>query len=204
VRIVGISGAQGGGKSSLLNELKARGYTVDDFRVSRAVQAQLGWASLDNVMESFDTMKAFQDEVFNQKYEQDMSYVNNGKPGMVLTERTFADIFAYTQLWAWKLLDDGEDPRKVMPWLGQYYKKCQQAQIECYSATILLPLMSHVVFEVDPHRAKKEDAERVYEEITRFTDLIKFQGHPSFVISEKTVEARADQTEGFLKLAKNP
>lgn len=202
MRIVGISGAQGGGKSSLLNELKARGYTVDDFRVSRAVQAQLGWSSLDNVMESFDTMRAFQDEVFNQKYEQEMSYVNDGKPGMILTERTFADIFAYAQLWTWKLLDNGEDPRKIMAWLGQYYKKCQQAQIECYSATILLPLMPHVVFEADPHRAKKEDTTRVYEEITRFMDLIKFQGHPSFVISEKTIEARADQTEGFLKLAK--
>jgi len=205
VRIVGVSGAQGGGKSSLLNELKLRGYQVDDFRVSRAVQAQLGWDSLDRVMDKYETMKEFQNEVFNQKLRNDSSFKKNGTPGMILTERTFADIFAYTQTWVYKFIDRGEaDEVEGLQWLTSYYKKCQSAQLECYAGTILLPLMPHVVFENDPHRAKREDADRVFEEITRFCDVMKYRGHQSFYITEKSVQRRADEMESFLHLVEKP
>lgn len=201
MRIVGISGAQGGGKTSLLNELNLRGYQVDDFKVSRAVQAQLGWKSLDNVMESFSTMTTFQEEVFNQKLENDLSFSQNGKPGLILTERTFADIFSYAQLWAWKLMYQNDvSEAEGLHWVGQYYKKCADAQLKCYAGTLLLPMMDHIKFENDPHRAKKEDVQRVYEEVQRFCDLMKYRGHKSFSITEKTVERRADQVEGLLKL----
>jgi len=201
MRIVGLSGAQGGGKSSLLNELKSRGYQIDDFRVSRAVQAQLKWDSLDRVMDTWDTMQAFQEEVFAQKRMNDLAIRENGKPGMVLTERTFADIYAYTQSWVWKFIDRDEvSETDGLFWLNSYYRKCKDAQHECYAATLLLPLMSHVIFEEDPHRAKKEDAERVFEEITRFTDVSKYAGMKVFSITEKTVQGRADQVEGYLKL----
>lgn len=201
MRIVGISGAQGGGKTSLLNELKLRGYEVDEFKVSRAVQAQLGWKSLDNVMDNFSTMVTFQDEVYNQKLENDLSFSTNGRPGLILTERTFADVFAYAQLWAYKLMYRGDVPEmEGLRWVNEYYRKCAEAQVKCYAGTLLLPLMNHVKFEDDPHRAKKEDVQRVYEEVQRFCDLAKYRGHKSFAITQMTVEHRANEVEGLLKM----
>ena len=202
MRVVGISGAQGGGKSSLLNELKGRGYEVDEFRVSRAVQAQLGWASLDRVMSSFETMTTFQEEVFKQKYENDLALAKIPSHGMILTERTFMDVYAYAQSWTWKFVDEGIDFEVGSRWLSAYSRKCMSAQMECYAGTILLPLMDHVVFENDPHRAKKEDAARVYEEVASVAQRLKFSGHQSFVLSAKSIHDRADQVEGYLKLVK--
>lgn len=196
--VVGLSGAQGGGKSSLLKELMHRGYHVDQFRVSRAVQAELGWDSLDRVMESFRTMTEFQEEVYNQKYENDYALRDTPNTRVVLTERTFADILAYTQSWTWKFMDRGEiNLDTAMNFLVPYGAKCRRAHEEIYNATLLLPLMKHVVFENDPHRAKEEDAARVYEDVERFARSIAVS-HRVLDITAASIEARATQVENFL------
>lgn len=198
--VVGLSGAQGGGKSSLLKELMARGWELDQFRVSRAVQEQLGWESLDRVMDSPETMIAFQEEVFKQKYEHDRALANDGSDKIILTERTFADINAYTHAWMWKFVDQGKiGLQEAVKFLMSYTTHCQFAQRECYKATLLLPLMEHVVFEHDPHRAKQENAQTVYEEIERFIDAKMPIEYKRLVITCKTIEDRATQVENFLK-----
>lgn len=196
--IIGLSGAQGGGKSSLLNELQTRGYTVDAFRVSRAVQAELGWESLDRVMDSPDTMMAFQDEVFNQKLKNDIAFAKSDE--VILTERTFADIYAYTATWTYKFIDSGSlDVQTGLTWLTGYSVRCEQAQADTYKAALLLPMMSHVVFENDPHRAKQEDVEVVYERIEDFCVRCSFKGVRRFFVTEKSIADRATQVEGFIK-----
>ncbi len=197
--VVGLSGAQGGGKSSLLIELQNRGFKLDQFRVSRAVQAQLGWESLDRVMESPKTMMDFQNEVLNQKYQHDLALTKEGD-GLILTERTFADINAYTHAWTWKFVDQGKlTIQEAVQFLMGYTVHCQHAQMQCYGATLLLPLMSHVVFEQDPHRAKQENAHTVYEEIERFIDTKMPLGYKKLVITAKSVEDRATQVQQFLE-----
>jgi predicted ATPase len=203
--VVGLSGAQGGGKSSLLKELMARGWELDQFRVSRAVQAQLGWDSLDRVMDSPETMMAFQQEVLKQKYEHDVALARDESNTVILTERTFADINAYTHSWAWKFVDQGKlGLQEAVKFLMGYTTACQFGQRECYAATLLLPLMEHVVFEQDPHRAKQENAHTVYEEMERFIDVKMPIDYKKLVITCKTVEDRATedratQVEEFLK-----
>ena len=196
--IVGISGAQGGGKSSLLNKLKEWGYKVDDFRVSRAVQAELGWDSLERVMDTPDTMMAFQEQVFKQKLKNDGVLAKADE--LVLTERTFADIYAYTCLWMGKFIQHGViDQTEGTVWLADYRVKCLNAQIDVYSGTLLLPLMPHIVFENDPHRAKQEDAEKVYKLITRFTYGLADEV-PFYKITQESVVHRATEVEHFLKV----
>jgi predicted ATPase len=201
--IVGISGAQGGGKSSLLNELKSRGYQVDNFRVSRAVQTALGWDALDRVMDSPETMMAFQEEVFNQKLTNDSAFTES--EDWVLTERTFADAYAYAATWTYKFIDDGRlDLDAGLNWLASYGTKCAAAQVKTYRAAILLPLMDHVVFDQDPHRAKQEDASAVYEMIDEFCVRCSYprtEGRSvyRFCITEKTTEGRASQVEKFIE-----
>jgi len=194
-----LSGAQGGGKTSLLAELKLRGYHVDDFRVSRAVQKQLGWESLDRVMDSPRTMMEFQDEVFNQKYQNDHAlHVQSNV--YTLMERSFADIAAYTMTWMWKFVDRGDiELSEAIAWLKPYCKRCADAQREVYDAVIILPMMSHVIFEADPHRAKKEDVEAVFENLERFMEQRDFISFPKLTITAKSISERADQVEAFLR-----
>lgn len=194
-----LSGAQGGGKTSLLNELSRRGHHVDDFRVSRAVQAQLGWNSLDRVMDSPQTMMQFQEEVFRQKYANDRA-LHVQSNSVTLMERSFADIVAYTTVWMWKFVDRGDLTfAEATDWLVPYTSACVKAQQDIYQGMLILPMMSHVTFEHDPHRAKKEDVEAVFENLERFMDKAAFINFPKLVISAKSIEERADQVEAFLR-----
>jgi hypothetical protein len=212
MRIVGISGAQGAGKSTLLNELERRGsYEQDTFKVSRAVQASLGWDSLKRVMDSPSTAMLFQNEVLKQKYENDRRLClqvfddhdeedHEYSSRIILTERTFADVWAYTSMWMWRhheaKLISFED---VLQYLTEFTAKCAAAQNELYSGVILLPLMRDVVPEdADPNRADRADAETVYNDILSFMNrkspLLK-----RLHITTKTIGDRADQVESFLK-----
>lgn len=194
-----ISGAQGGGKTSLLAELKKRGYHVDDFKVSRAVQFKLGWASLEHVMESPQTMMAFQEQVFNEKLQNDRT-LHLSSNTVTFTERSFADIVAYTCTWMWRFVDRGDiELDEAIAWLAEYTKGCTAAQTEIYDGVILLPMMGHVVFQEDPHRAKKEDIRPVYETLERFMEMPAFINFPKLVVTAKTIEERADQVETWIR-----
>lgn len=208
MKVVGLSGAQGAGKSTLLIELMARGWQLDQFRVSRAVQAQLGWDNLENVMSSPQTMMEFQNEVLRQKQNHDwhLAMVNEGartidaKGYIILTERTFADIVAYTNLWSWRFVDNGKmSLNDAMQFLGGFTNTAAKAHNEIYAGTILLPMMSHVVWENDPNRAARNDVEAVFEDIQRFIERKTPLMHKRFTITGKTVSERADQVETFLR-----
>ena len=94
MKVVGISGAQGGGKTTLLDQMKVLGYQVDDFKVARSVQEELGWASLNHVTTSIDVMIDFQTRILEAKALNDRQLKEKGN-GVILVERTFADIYAY-------------------------------------------------------------------------------------------------------------
>lgn len=199
MKLVGISGAQGAGKSSMLVELTSRGWAVDSFKVSRAVQLSLGWDNLDRVMDSPLTMMEFQEEVYRQKYQNDAALLKTDGD-ITLTERTFADICAYTNLWSWKFVDQGRLPLgEAIAFLSEFTHKCSLAHNEIYAGTVLLPLMPHVQWEDDPKRASRTDVERVYEDISRFVDRKTHITHPRFRISAASIGERADQVEAFLK-----
>jgi predicted ATPase len=199
MKVIGVSGAQGGGKSSLLVELEKRGWAVDKFRVSRAVQAQLGWATLDRVLESPQVMMEFQEEVFSQKYQHDYTLAQSDG-GIVLTERTFADICAYTTHWTWELHYKGMWTIEAAGlFLREYTAKCAKAQRECYAGVLLLPLMSHIVWEADLNRAPRHTCELIYEGVERFTERRDFLLQKRFTINAHSVADRATQVEHFLE-----
>ena len=207
MKLIGLSGAQGAGKSTLLKALMDKGWTLDQFRVSRAVQAQLGWEKLDNVMKSPETMMQFQEAVFEQKLKNDYALRELPPPrtmevkgNVMLTERTFADVDAYTTQWTWRFVDQGRMTTfDAMIFLSKFHKKCVHAQLECYAGTIMLPFMKHVAWEDDPNRAAKNDVAAIYEHIERYMDARDFISHPKLVITAKSVDDRVGQTEQFLE-----
>lgn len=207
MKLVGLSGAQGAGKSTLLKALMENGWVLDQFRVSRAVQAELGWERLDNVMESPETMMKFQEAVFSQKLANDFKLrelsgarTTDAKGHIMLTERTFADIDAYTAQWCWRFVDQGRlTVLEAMKFLVDFHAKCLKAQLQCYAGTLMLPFMKHVAWEDDPNRAAKNDVTAIYEHIERFMEMPAFLAHPKLVIKGKSVQDRMDETELFLE-----
>jgi predicted ATPase len=197
VKVVGLSGAQGAGKSTLLIELAARGWQLDKFRVSRAVQAELGWDSLERVMDSPNTMMKFQSEVFIQKFKNDQMLLAG--EGMILTERTFADILAYTAQWTWGFVNQGKlKLSPAMRFLTNYTRDCTRAQDEIYTGTVLLPYMDHMIWEDDVNRAKLDDVHEVFNSIELFLG-VSLPVQPRMKITGKTVQERADEVQTFLE-----
>jgi len=200
MKLIGLSGAQGAGKSTLLKALMNKGWDLDQFRVSRAVQASLGWKTLDNVMESPETMMKFQETVFEQKFINDLRLCTESEAGLMLTERTFADIDAYTTQWTWRFVDNGSmSLNEAFAFLVLFHKKCMDAHLRCYAGTIMLPFMDHVAWEDDPNRAAKNDTHAIYEHIERYMDAREFIAHPKLVVTTKSVDDRVIQTERFLE-----
>ena len=207
MKVIGLSGAQGAGKSTLLKELMARGWRVDNFRVSRAVQAQLGWETLDRVMDDPNTMMEFQNEVLRQKASHDNALTEepgartmDPKGDVILTERTFADIVAYTTHWTWELLDRGKTtPREAAEFLNGYVSSCVKHQAT-YSGVLLLPYMrDQITWQDDPNRAKLSSVDSIYEGVERFTQHRALLTQKRYTITAKTISDRADQVEAFLR-----
>lgn len=199
-KVVGLSGSQGGGKSSLLTCLSGHGWDVDDFKVSRAVQAEFGWESLSNVMDSPQTMVKFQREIHRQKVMRDEMLMNRTDVDVILTERTFADICAYSVDWGWKhadkklwSLDD------AVNWAQEITHMCAPAQ-KLYSGVILLPFMKDVIkWEEDPNRASFNDIERIYDSVEHFMRMRETFRIPKLIITAKSVDERAYQVNDFLR-----
>ena len=206
MRVIGLSGAQGAGKSTLLSEVRARGWSLDEFKVSRSVQRELGWESLDRVLDSFVTMVQFQHEVFRQKLKHDLELSRakgartiDQKGHVILTERTFADVWAYANLWAWRFLDQGRARfNEVHSFLLAFTRLCSEAQNAVYSGVLLLPLMDHIQWENDANRASRGDADSVYENIQWFMGR-RALNIPTATISGISVPERADEVELFLR-----
>lgn len=198
-KLIGLSGPQGGGKTTLLNGLKDRGIIVDDFKVSREVQKQLGWETLSQVMESPETMMKFQAKVRDVKYVRELQNNERTDADIILTERTFADIASYTQLWAWELVEqDKWSVVDAIDFLVGYVDLCKANQT-VYDGNLILPAMPHVQWQADPHRAEKKHIEFVTEQMTRFFDLVHPRTVPTFTITEGTVEGRIDQVHSWIK-----
>lgn len=198
-KLIGLSGPQGGGKTTLLNGLRDFGIVVDDFKVSREVQKQLGWESLSQVMESPETMMAFQAKVRDVKYVRELENIARTDVEIVLTERTFADIASYTQLWAWELADSKKwSLNDAVEFLVGYVDLCKHNQ-EVYAGNMILPSMPHIIWQADPHRAEKKHIEFVTEQMDRFFDLVHPRSVPVFRITEGSVNGRIAQANTWIQ-----
>lgn len=199
-QIVGVSGPQGYGKSSALEEMRKLEWAVDSFKVSRAVQKRLGWESLERVMDSKATMKQFQATVASEKVRRDKQIASAYCAPLVLTERSFADIYAYTKLWFNRFESLGEPSTDVdKEWLSKFEEDCVRLQVQTYSAVIYIPMSEHVVFQADPHRADQESAAFVSVAIRVFLDMVKEDfGIPFYTVATTSIEDRALEIGSWL------
>lgn len=117
--LISISGAQGSGKSTLINELIAQhGMNQIDRKTARSILSDWNM-SLSDVYQNLDTVCKFQDELVERKYQDDLIAAESDETW--ITERTFADVFAYAVSYI------GQH-NEYDSWLNEYYEKCLEKQ----------------------------------------------------------------------------
>lgn len=125
--LITISGAQGQGKTTVLNALAELGYTVIPKKTSRSILADWGM-SLHDVNKSHSLTYKFQEEIIERQYRKDSTLLNSSE--MYFSERSYADIFSYALniLGAFNEYD---------VWMNDYYRRCKEYQ-QAYDCVIYL------------------------------------------------------------------
>lgn len=125
--LVGISGSQGQGKTTVCNNLQQLGFNVVQNKTSRSILNDWGY-TLDEVNRYAPLTVKFQDEVLRRHIEFNREAASGDK--INFSERTFADIFSYALFVVGPF-------NKYDTWLNEYYEKCKAAQ-NMYSKVIYL------------------------------------------------------------------
>jgi len=123
-----ISGSQGSGKTTIINELKKRGYPTVERKTSRSILEEWG-VTLSEVNNDRDLTIKFQDEILERKKVDE--YCATEPSRIFFTERTYADLFTYA------LIAIGKD-NEYSEWLDDYFIRCAELQTR-YSANFYLP-----------------------------------------------------------------
>lgn len=118
-----ISGSQGQGKSTVLNTIASRGYSVVERKTSRSILKELGM-TLAEVNAHHPLTRYFQEEVLNRHMESMKPLMDS--PGLHFMERSFADIFVYSNVSVGPF-------NQHNGWHEEYYGRCLEAQ-SCFSA----------------------------------------------------------------------
>lgn len=132
--IIGISGAQGQGKSTLirfaLNQGELGGYPYVNMGLQTARGILKDWGyTLDEINGYMPLKLRYQDELFKRHFEA-LSAVSDGH-SCVLVERSFADIYTYALASVGPFSTHNE-------WLMEYYEKCRKAQRDIFTSVIFL------------------------------------------------------------------
>lgn len=116
--LIALSGSQGCGKSTVVNELKSRGYNVVERKTSRSILSDWN-VTLEQVNNDPDLTIRFQEEIIQRKYQDELIGATSSE--YYFTERSYADLFTYA------VVSLGKD-NKYSSWIDSYYKKCKDLQ----------------------------------------------------------------------------
>lgn len=149
--VIGLCGAHGTGKSTILRAVKEKGFRVSEAQLSRTAQKMLGWDSLSRAQESESNMWALQDAILAALYDRDQEIAASGK--MTLVDRTPADVWGYTLLWATRL-----DMKVDLDRLRQYKGQCRELAAR-YTRHLIVPIREEIAFVAEANRADLESRE---------------------------------------------
>ena len=187
-----ISGSQGSGKSTVIQELKQAGYPIVERKTSRSILDEWG-VTLSEVNNDRDLTVRFQREILNRKLLDETQAVEDVSR-IWFTERTYADLFTYA------LIAIGKD-NEYSDWVDDYFDRCAQAQ-QTYNANFYLPSGKFII-EHDGVRGSNRYYGRmvdltmrdVLSQMNRGLDekTYKIIGCPTIDIDAKEVDGRVEQ-----------
>lgn len=173
-----ISGSQGCGKTTVLNELKQRGCNVIERKTSRSILSDWN-VTLEEVNNNHELTIKFQEEIINRKYQDEIDAVMS--KDVWFTERSFADLFTYA------LGSLGKD-NKYSDWLDLYYVKCTRLQ-QMYSAVFYI-LSGHFKIEHDGVRGSNHYYSRMIDVTMR--EITEDMSSKMIPISTPNLKIRVD------------
>lgn len=175
-----ISGSQGTGKSTLINEL-SQYFPIITRKTSRSILQD--WdVTLSQVNNDHDLTIRFQDEILKRKQADEAAAVADPDK-MYVTERTYADLFVYA------LVALGKD-NQYSGWLNEYYTKCAEAQ-KAYRKVFYLAA-GHFAPVEDGVRAVNQHYSRMVDLAMRdFTESLTAKGKV-FIVDEDDLKIRTE------------
>ena len=114
--LIAVSGSQGSGKSTIIQQLSDKGLNTVGRKTSRSILTEWG-VSLSEVNDNPELTMKFQEEISNRKYIDEAAAIDSDD--LWFTERTHADLFTYA------LVSLGKD-NKYSSWLNDYHKMCME------------------------------------------------------------------------------
>lgn len=125
--LITISGAQGQGKSTVLNSLQELGYNVIPRKTSRSILSDWGY-TLNEVNKYAPLTRRFQEEIIKRQQENDLVGIQSSD--INFSERSYADIFSYCI----NILGPFNEYNE---WMDNYYNTCKSLQ-QNYDCVIYL------------------------------------------------------------------
>lgn len=192
--ILGISAAQGQGKSTVLSSLAEMGHQVIGTQTSRGILSEWG-VSLADIDNSPELRKSFQEEIIKRHFLAIEKYIEREE--VFLVERTFADIFAYT------LLSMGSY-NEYNEWLNEYYKRCVEYQTY-FTKVFLLKGLKKSDVENDGVRSINEHfswvvENTIHEYLLRMeSDAKKYKGAQVILVNNPSHEERVEKILYYLE-----
>lgn len=149
--LIGLTGAHGTGKSTIINGVKIFGVHVIESSLSRSAQARLGWENLKPAEEREENMWMLQEAILEAMYDRDQSVLGNHE--FVLVDRTPADVWSYVDLWTMRLATKGikvdEEHKR------DFKNRCRNMAAQ-YTQHIIVPISEAVPFVAENNRADLE------------------------------------------------
>lgn len=181
--IIGLSGAHGTGKSTILAALAARclpNVVVDTFSIARSVQNEYG-QDLQTIVSNPDNVPAYQKRIRTRKAEHLAELASRyGNDTFIFTDRTPIDFFAYAKLWA-------ETNVVAHEWLTTYRYECA-SDLREYTKVFLVPPRKFP-FVVEQQRASEATQRKHHEYCKSF---IRTFARPHKMVTPLDVEKRVD------------
>lgn len=163
--LIAISGSQGSGKTTLINELKALGYPTVGRKTARSILDEWG-VTLDAVNSDFALKQAFQDELVRRKYNDELEA--SLSPDLWITERTFSDLFTYS------LISFGQY-NEYDSWLDAYFEKCKEYCLN----------YNHVFYITSKFQIEKDGVRSINKHYSRMIDQIMLDITKQMIYDEK-------------------
>ncbi len=116
--LISISGSQGSGKTTVLNEVAKSGFNVVERKTARSVMTeQFPGMTLDDIYADPVLAIRWQDNILMRKYLDEIEAVDSEE--LWFTERSYADLFTYAVMAVGKNNVHSE-------WLDSYYDECKR------------------------------------------------------------------------------
>lgn len=135
VKLVGVSGAHGTGKSMVLKHLESLGLSdvvIDSFSVPRSVQDDYGMP-LAEIVADPARVPEYQNRIAARKIERlnSLRETYAGQDKLIFADRTPIDFYAYARTWV------GQN-NQYRGWLHDYHMQCAK-DILAYDLILLIP-----------------------------------------------------------------